>query len=340
MTKRSQKSLFFLIALLGAFILGSIPSLAAPLRLATLAPKDTSFDKTLRKMGQTWRKETNGKASLIVYAGGSQGSESELINKMRINRLHAALLTGIGLSDIDDGVAVFQKVPLLYRNFDELEYVMNKLTPVLEKRILDQGFVVLTWIDSGWVRIFSKDPILTPDDMRQSKLFTWSGDPQQTDLLKKMGFRPIAIDSTEIVSSLTTGLVDTVPMPPFYALASQTYSSAPFMLDFNYAPIVGAIVISKRMWERFSEEEKAAMKAAAQEAGREMTASGRQESEESISVMADNFGLKASQLDDKLREKWQLVSIEAYGHIRDNTVPGEIWDQVIEHLQEYRAGAN
>ena len=82
------------------------------------------------------------------------------------------------------------------------------------------------------------------------------------------------------------------------------------------------------------------MKAAAQEAGREMTVSGRQESEESISVMADNFGLKSSQLDDNLREKWQSVSIEAYGHIRDNTVPGEIWDQAIEHLQEYRAGGN
>ena len=86
----SQKSLFLFTALLVAFITGSMPSLAAPLRLATLAPKDTSFDKTLWKMGQTWRKETNGKASLIVYAGGSQGSESELIKKMRINRLHAA----------------------------------------------------------------------------------------------------------------------------------------------------------------------------------------------------------------------------------------------------------
>ncbi len=235
---------------------------------------------------------------------------------------------------------MFQKVPLLYRDFEELEYAMDKLTPVLEKRILDQGFVVLTWIDSGWVRIFSKDPLLSPDDMRRSKLFTWSGDPQQTDLLKKMGFRPIAIESTEIVSSLTTGLVDTVPMPPFYALASQTYSSAPYMLDFNYTPIIGAIVISKRMWERFSEEDRAAMKAAAQEAGREMTVSGRQESEESISVMADSFGLKSSQLDDNLREQWQLVSTEAYGHIRDNTVPGEIWDQAIEHLQEYRAGGN
>lgn len=337
---RSQRDIFLTTVLLGVILLGSLTSMAAPLRLATLAPKDTSFDKTLRKMGQTWRQETNGKTSLIVYAGGSQGSESELIKKMRINRLHAALLTGIGLSDIDDGVAVFQKVPLLYRNFEELEYVMGKLSPVLEKRILDQGFVVLTWIDSGWVRIFSKNPLLTPDDMRQSKLFTWSGDPQQTDLLKKMGFRPIPIESTEIVSSLTTGLVDTVPMPPFYALASQTYSSAPYMLDFNYTPIIGAIVISKRMWERFSEEERAAMKAAAEEAGREMTVSGRKESEESISVMADSFGLKSNQLNDNLREQWQSVSTEAYGHIRDNTVPGEIWDQAIEYLQEYRAGAN
>ncbi len=311
--------------------------LSAPLRLATLAPKDTSFDKTLRRMGQTWKKETKGKASLIVYAGGSQGSESDLIQKMRINRLHAALLTGIGLSEIDDGVAVFQKVPLLYRSFDELEHVMGKMAPVLEERILDKGFVVLTWIDSGWVRIFSKKELITPDDMRQSKLFTWAGDPKQTDLLKKMGFRPVAIDSTEIVSSLTTGLVDTVPMPPFYALASQTYNTAPYMLDFNYTPIIGAILISKKMWDRFSEEEQKAMLATAKETGKVMTESGRQESEESIRVMRDDWNLNVHKMDESLNADWQAVSKEAYSHIRDNTVPAEIWDQAIEILEDYRA---
>jgi TRAP-type C4-dicarboxylate transport system substrate-binding protein len=321
-------------------IFSSFLGMGAPLRLATLAPKDTSFDKTLRKMGQEWKTSTKGKASLIVYAGGSQGSEGELIKKMRINRLHAALLTGIGLSEIDESVAIFQKVPLLYRDFDELEHVMEKMAPVLEERILSKGFVVLCWIDSGWVRIFSKKPILTPEDMRESKLFTWAGDPKQTDLLKKMGFRPIAIDSTEIVSSLTTGLIDTVPMPPFYALASQTYSTAPYMLDFNYAPITGAIVITKAMWSRFSSEEQNAMKAAAIEAGKEMTASGRNESEESIQVMIDSWNLKSQEMNDDLRSQWQSVSTEAYGHIRDNTVPGEIWDQVTQILTSYRAGAN
>jgi len=337
LSTRLNRSLLVAVTLA---LFSSLAGIGAPLRLATLAPKDTSFDKTLRKMGQDWKAGTNGKASLIVYAGGSQGSESELIKKMRINRLHAALLTGIGLSEIDESVAIFQKVPLLYRNFEELEHVMAKMAPVLEERILDKGFVVLCWMDSGWVRIFSKKPISTPEDMRESKLFTWAGDPKQTDLLKKMGFRPIAIDSTEIVSSLTTGLVDTVPMPPFYALASQTYSTAPYMLDFNYAPITGAIVITKAMWNRFSEEERAAMKAAAIEAGKEMTAAGRKESEESIQVMVENWNLKSQKMDDGLKQKWQTISTEAYGHIRDNTVPGEIWDRVTQILSDYRAGGN
>lgn len=311
--------------------------LSAPLRLATLAPKDTSFDKALRRMGQTWKKETNGKVDLMVYAGGSQGSDSELIKKMRINRLHAALLTGIGLSEIDESAAVFQKVPLLYRSLEELEYVMKEMAPVMEERIRKKGFVVLTWIDSGWVRVFSKNEILTPKDMAKSKLFTWSGDPKQTDLLKKIGFRPVAIDSTEIVSSMTTGLIDTVPMPPFYALATQTYNTAPHMLNFNYAPITGAIVVSEKMWLRFSEDDRKAMKAAALETGKEMTASGRKESEESIRVMRDNWGLKVSELDDASQDQWQTVAEEAYDYIRGNTVPAEVWDKMLQTLEDYRS---
>lgn len=82
------------------------------------------------------------------------------------------------------------------------------------------------------------------------------------------------------------------------------------------------------------------MKAAAIEAGKEMTASGRNESEESIQVMIDSWNLKSQEMNDDLRSQWQSVSTEAYGHIRDNTVPGEIWDQVTQILTSYRAGAN
>ena len=307
------------------------------IRLATLAPKDSSFEKSLKRMGQSWKEATDGADKLLVYAGGSQGSESAMIKKIEINRIHAALLTGIGLAEIDQGVAALQQVPMLYRDYAELEHVMKEMRPVLEERIQAKGFILLGWLDAGWVRIFSKNRILTPDDMRKSKLYTWAGDPGQTSMLKKIGFRPVPIDSTEIVSSMSTGLIDTVPMPPFYALASQTYNTAPYMLDFNYTPIIGGILISKKVWDKYAPAQQSAMKAAAEVAAAEMRKSGRAESEESIRVMRENWDLKVGTLDDGLRSQWQSVSKEAYQHIRGNTVPADIWDQVIGFLEKYRA---
>ncbi|MBK1879484.1 TRAP transporter substrate-binding protein DctP [Pelagicoccus mobilis] len=307
------------------------------LRLTTLAPKDSSFDKSLRKMGQEWKKETSGQVDLIIFAGGVQGGETAMIDRMRVNQTQAALISGVGLAEIDPGVAGLQQIPMMFRTYEELEYVMNKLGPKLEERLRAKGFVVLSWVDSGWVKIFSKEELATPEDMKKGKLYTWAGDNKQTDLLKNMGFRPVPIDATEVTSSLQTGLVDIVPLPPFFALATQTYRPAPNMLDIRYTPIVGAIVVSEQSWKRIAPEHQASMIEAARKYGREMTLAGREENEEAIRVMKDKWGLQIREADDMVNEAWQSTSQEAYSLIRDNTVPADIFDEVIRLLEEYRA---
>lgn len=307
------------------------------MRLTTLAPKDSSFHKSLLRMGQEWKKDTKGEAELMVFAGGIQGGESTMIDKMRMSQTQAALISGIGLAEIDPAVAGLQQIPLMYRSLDELSYVMEKMKPVLEERILDKGFVVLTWIDTGWVRIFSKDTLVTPDDMAKTKLFTWAGDEPQTNLLKSLGFRPVPLDSTEITSSLQTGLIDTVPMPPFFALASQVYNAAPHMLELNYAPLVGALVISDKVWDRIDPEAQVKMRKAAEKAGREMTKAGRLENEDSVKVMQKEWGLTVLKSEGAALAEWESLAEEAYPIIRDTTVPAEIFDRVLELLAEYRA---
>ena len=49
--------------------------LAAPpkVRLATLAPKGTVFEKVLLEMGEQWRSAPGGGARLIVYTDGRMG---------------------------------------------------------------------------------------------------------------------------------------------------------------------------------------------------------------------------------------------------------------------------
>lgn len=307
------------------------------IRLSTLAPKDSSFDKSLRKMGQEWKDETRGQVNLIVFSGGVQGGETAMIDRMRVNQLQAALISGVGLSEIDPGVAGLQQIPMMFHTYDELEYVMERLGPKLEERIKEKGFIVLSWVDSGWVKIFSKQELATPDDMKKGKLYTWAGDNKQTDLLKNMGFRPVPIDATEVTSSLQTGLVDIVPLPPFFALATQSYRPAPNMLDIRYTPIVGAIVVSEQAWSRISPEDQAVMLESARRHGREMTLAGRAENEEAIKVMKEKWGLKIRDADDAVTESWEKASEKAYSLIRDNTVPADIFDEVVRLLKEYRS---
>ncbi|MDQ8204265.1 TRAP transporter substrate-binding protein DctP [Pelagicoccus sp. SDUM812003] len=308
------------------------------LRLTTLAPKDSSFDKSLRRMGQEWKKETRGEVDLIIFAGGVQGGETAMIDRMRVNQTQAALISGVGLAEIDPAVAGLQQVPLMFHSYEELEYVMDKLGPMLEKRIRDKGFVVLGWMDSGWVRIFSKNKLVTPEDMKKGKLYTWAGDTKQTDLLKNMGFRPVPIDATEVTSSLQTGLIDIVPLPPFFALATQTYKPAPNMLNIKYTPIIGAIVVSEQAWSRIDPEDQEAMKRVAEDVCREMTLAGREENEQAVKVMQEKWGLKVVESSEKVEEAWETASEEAYSLIRDNTVPAEIFDEVVRLLEEHRGG--
>lgn len=325
-----------MVAFAALAILSQADARPQRIKLATLVPKGSSFHNSLLRMGQEWKSETKGRVSMIAFAGGSQGGESAMVSRMKVGQLQASLISGIGLSDIDSGVAGLQKVPLLFRSLDELGFVMDEMKPKLERRLQDKGFIVLTWIDSGWVRIFSKSPILSPEDMKRTKLFTWAGDEPQTNLLKRLGMRPVPLDSTEVTSSLQTGLIDTVPMPPFFAMASQVNKPARYMLELNYAPIVGALVVSEKVWNAISAEDKVAVKSIAQKHGKAMTANGRTENENSVDVMRD-MGLTVAKAEGETLKAWNRLATEAYSIIRDTTVPAEIFDEVVGLLETYRS---
>ena len=47
-----------------------------------------------------------------------------------------------------------------------------------------------------------------------------------------------------------TGMINMiVPSTPYFALASQIYNTAPNMLDINWAPIVGALIVTEKAWD-------------------------------------------------------------------------------------------
>jgi len=308
------------------------------IRLGTLAPRGTSWHRGLLDMGEKWRAAQGAGAAFIVYTDGSQGGEADMVRRMRVGQLNAALLSVVGLTEIDDSVAVLQKMPMVFRSWDELDYLREKLRPTLEKRFLDKGFVVLFWGDAGWVRFFSREPALRPADYRRMKVFAWAGDNPQVEIMKTLGYQPVVLEISDILPGLQTGMINMVPSTPFWALTLQFYNHASYMLEMDWAPMVGALIVTRKAWEAMSPAGRQALRDAGEAAGVELRAFSRREQEESVAAMRKR-GLKVQQVTPGLEAEWRRAAEQMYPMIRGKMVPADSFDEVQRLLREYRAQA-
>ena len=226
---------------------------------------------------------------------------------------------------------------MMFRSLDEVDYIGVKLQPVLVKQMEAKGFFVLFWSDAGWVHFFSKKPVQTPDDLRKLKIFNWTGDTHGPAIWRSAGFQPVQLDPSEIVPMLDTSVISAVPTPPFVALATQIYDRAPHMLDLNWAPLVGAMVIRKSVWDKLPADMKPVLLKSALEAGKANKIQGRAESEKSIQAMKEK-GLTVHSITPAIEDEWRKVAEGTYPEFRGKIVPAETFDQVERLLKEYRAG--
>ena len=269
-----------------AFATAVLAQNAAPtrIRLGTLAPQGTSYHHILQEMGERWRVATNGQVQLTVYAG-TMGSEVELVRRMRLGQLQAATLTTTGIASIDPAVVALQQMPMMFRTLDEADFVRSRLEPNLIRRLADRGYVVLFWADAGWVRYFSRQLVVHPDEFKKLRIFVTAGETQQFDLMKSGGYSPVALEWNDALTALQTRMIDAIPMIPYGALSMQVHTVAKYMLELNWLPLVGATIISKKTWDALPPESQASLRAAAIKAGEDFQARGRKESDEAVQAM-------------------------------------------------------
>lgn len=303
------------------------------IRLGTLVPRGSSYYRQLQSMGEEWRKASSGSLSLTIYPDGSQGGDAEMVRRIRQGQLHAGLLTAVGLSQIEPAVGGMQNIPLMFRDLDDVDYINDKMHVMLEDKLAAKGFVVLFWADAGWVRIFSKKPVLDPEDLVPQKVFCWSGEREQFSLMQSLGLRPVSLETNDILPGLRTGLIDAVPMPPFVALAAQVDTSAQHMLELNYAPLIGAAVVKKDVWDKIPAVLQQEMIKASRSAGNAIKIEGRKEAVESVKAMQQR-GLSVHKPSQANIRAWEDLLKKTYPKIRGTMVPEDVFDEVRRLLEE------
>jgi len=269
--------------------------------------------------------------TVTVFAGGSQGDEPQILRKMRVDALQAAAFTAVGLGSIDASFNLFD-IPFFFESYDELNYVTDKLTPEIRKRVEAKGFVLLNWGGGGWAQVFTKKPVQTVEDLKSVKLYTSAGNDRMVQWFKANGFQPRAMAMTDIMTGLTTGMIDGMPSPPLGALMFQWYRQTPYMLDLGLAPIIGANVITAKTWKAIPDADKPKLLAAADGVEKRLRVEIPKLDESSVAMMTKN-GLTVTKATGP---EWKTQLDGLAKTMRGEMVPPEIFDLAVKARDEFR----
>lgn len=323
----------------------SLLLLALPLRaetlevkLATILPRGVGQDFIVRKLAEDWRKESGGAVTLKMAPGAQKDGEAGIVKKLNSKNYQAALLSAVGLSEIEKDVSALQMMPLEFRNWDEVDFVREKIHGKLDNKLRAKGFVVLFWVDAGWVNFFSREKATTPAEFKKLPMFAWAGSTEQVALMKSLGYRPIALETDNIHSSFASGMIASAPLAPVFAMAVQIPTVAPHLLDVNWSPIVGAGIIRKDVWERISPELQAKLQLLCDKAALDLRAEGRRFHDEALVTLRKGPKTHVHTPTPEERTQWEALAVELEPKIRGKLVPDQIYDEVQQLLKEFRAG--
>jgi TRAP-type C4-dicarboxylate transport system substrate-binding protein len=310
------------------------PSHALTIKLGSLAPSGSPWDKALRKISAEWASISKGKVNLKIYPGGIAGNEDDMLRKMRIGQLNAAGLTGIGMSRVFPGILAVQ-LPLLVRTDKELYYVLEKMRPKFEKELEAKGFTVLIWSKVGWVHFFSKKLVVKPDDLRAHKLFNYAGDPDGVMAWKKAGFHPIPLSPTELMTSLQSGMVNAFSTTPLSAAAYQWFGLAKNMCGMKWAPLIGGVIISTKTWKKIPADLRSKLLDAARKIGKEIQSETDNLDAEAVKTMKEH-GLKVNPVSKEIEAQWLSEVQDGFKMVIGKSFDEASYNEVVKHLKAYR----
>jgi TRAP-type C4-dicarboxylate transport system substrate-binding protein len=308
---------------------------AVEIKVATLAPEGSTWMKTMHKIDDDVRAKTQNRVGFKFFPGGVQGDEKDVIRKMRNGQVHGAAFTGFGLGSIVPEVRVLE-LPFMFDNLDELDYVRTQTNDYYEKAFDEKGYTLFGWTDVGFVYLFTKNPVHSPNDMAAQLWWIWSGDPLAEIFFKAFKIAPIPLAAPDVLTSLQTGVVDAVYASPLACVALQWYSRVKYMSDMPITHGISAVVVSKKSLAGVSDADLAVIKEISHQHLADLTAKTRVQNNEAIEEIKKE-GVQVVPVDPAARKEFAERGRAAWSDGVGTLYSQELLDRMKKMLADYRA---
>lgn len=312
-------------------------SAARTLKIATSVPAGTTFIEELKKAGSTITERTDGRVELKLFPGGVMGNDQAVLRKIRIGQLHGAVITANALSKIHPDAQVYS-LPFVFRDREEVEYVRERIDPVIRERVRSEGFVVTGISEGGFTYLFTKDPIDSVDDLGDARVWVPQGDEITARMFKSADSQPVSLPVSDVYTSLQTGLVDTVAINPSGAIALQWHTNVNHFTNAPLLFLIAMMVVDERAMEGLDEKDRETVQSVLEDTFERLDDITAEDNREALEALQSRGIAAVEPARPPDEREWEAIARETLASLeQEGRFDPELLERVRKLVNEYRA---
>lgn len=310
---------------------------AKTLKIATLMPDGSDWLTEMRAAGDQIKERTAGRVKLKFYPGGVMGNDKTVMRKVRAGQLHGGAFTSGAMAAAFPDIELYS-LPLLFRGYDEVDYVRERMDQKLIDGLEAKGWVALSISDGGFAYVLSQKPLRRVEDLPGAKIWIVEDDIMSEIAFELAGVSPIPLAIADVYTSLQSGLIDTVAAPPMGAIAFQWHTKVKYLTNVPIMYLTGILAIEQKSFNKLSPEDQAIVREEVSAAGARLDAGSRAGDANARDALK-NQGIEFVDVSSAEElERWRDISAQATVKLREKgRYSEETMSEILGLLEQFRA---
>ncbi|EQC43119.1 TRAP transporter substrate-binding protein DctP [Bacteriovorax sp. DB6_IX] len=266
-------------------------------------------------MAKEIKKATDKKVKIKFYFGGAQGDEPDVLRKIRVGQLHGGIFTGKALGEINGDVRVIELPFTFYHNRKKAWTTVEKMTPFFNQTFNQNKFENLGFFEIGNVYFVSQKETPSLDNLKGVKIWSWEGDELVATMIETMNLVSVPLPLPDVLSSLSTGIIDAAYAPPLGILSLQWNTKVKYLVDFPISFCVGAFLVGDKTWKKISPEHQKIVKEISQKYVKNVNMANAKDNVEAINALKSG-GIKFLSFPQKDIERGKQLRTQIIGKLK------------------------
>ncbi len=330
--------LLMMFTLLAIAICTTTPAQALTFKIATIAPDGTAWMDEMRKGADEIKARTSGRVKFRFFPGGIMGNDQSVLRKIRIGQLHGGAIVSGGLTAIYPDIGIYS-LPFTFRTEEEVDYVRQKMDPLLINGLKQNGFVSFGLAEGGFAYLMSNQSIEVIDDFKGQKVWVPQNDDVSRAAFESVGISPISLALSDVLTGLQTGLIDTIAGSASGAIALQWHTRVKYLMDEPLSYLYASMVISEKRFKRIAAEDQAVVSEVMGNTFDRLNKLNRQDDLSARAALQEQ-GITFIKLSPQLTGQWfDIRKNVELSMTQQGVLSKEIVNTLQKHLDEYRTPA-